>query len=393
MKLAHISDLHIGKNLKGYSLTEDQAYILRQVADLLDQHRPDALLIAGDIYDKSVPSGDAFTLLDRFLKELNDLPFDMPVFMIAGNHDSPERLHFASSFLERHHIYISTMPPQSQSEYLKKVTLEDDYGKLNVYLLPYTKPSDGKNLISKDEENVPNRSTQNTIRLILQRESIDWKERNILVSHQFYQGGGHITQVCDSELASFQVGGLEVVDSSIVSQFDYVALGHIHGAQSVGYPHVRYSGTPLKYSVSEASHKKSMTLVTIREKGSPIEIEEVPFIPYRDVRVEKGTLKQVLGRITEEQADDYISVILTDEEEPYRPKEQLSYRLQHLLELRFENARIQSFYETKELPQQELKPQEAFARFFQQMQGRIMNEEEQAVMDRIFERVWKEEEQ
>ena len=152
MKLAHISDLHIGKNLKGYSLTEDQAYILRQVADLLDQHRPDALLIAGDIYDKSVPSGDAFTLLDRFLKELNDLPFDMPVFMIAGNHDSPERLHFASSFLERHHIYISTMPPQSQSEYLKKVTLEDDYGKLNVYLLPYTKPSDGKNLISKDDD-------------------------------------------------------------------------------------------------------------------------------------------------------------------------------------------------------------------------------------------------
>lgn len=390
MKLAHISDLHIGKYLKGYSLLEDQRYILKQIVQKLGEVQPDALLIAGDIYDKAAPSGEAFSLFDDFLGWLDELPGTMQVVIIAGNHDSPERLNFASSFLERHHIVISAMPPREREEHLKKITLQDSYGNLNLYLLPFTKPGDlkGRGLVSEEE---CIRSYQDAVQILLNRESIDWKERNVLVSHQFYQGGNHVTQVCDSELASLQVGGLEVIDSAIVKEFDYVALGHIHKAQTAGYPNVRYSGTPLKYSVSEVSHQKSITLVTIEEKGVPIGIQELMLTPLREVREEKGTLEEVRGRITEENREDYFSITLTDEGELHRPKEALEYQLSHLLELRFENARTREFLGSVQEEEQVLHPKDAFAQFFQQMQNRSLKEEEMAVMDMVFQQVLGEE--
>lgn len=390
MKLAHISDLHIGKYLKGYSLLEDQRYILGQIVQKLRENRPEVLLIAGDIYDKSAPSGEAFSLFDDFLGWLDELPFSMPVVIIAGNHDSPERLDFASSFLERHHIYISTLPPQQEGEYLKKITLQDSYGNLNLYLLPFTKPGDlkGRGLIPEEERIT---DYQSAIQTLLNRETIDWKERNVLLSHQFYQGGNHVTEVCDSELASLQVGGLEVIDSAIVKDFDYVALGHIHRGQQAGYPHIRYSGTPLKYSVSEAGHHKSMTLVTMAEKGAPVQIQEIPLTPLREVREEKGTLDEVRGRISEENQDDYYSITLTDEGELHRPKETLEYQLSHLLELRFENEKTRRLSEGSQEERQVLQPGAAFTQFFQMMQNRSMTEEEQAVMDTIFQQVSEEE--
>lgn len=385
MKFAHISDLHIGKYLKGYSLLEDQRYILKQIIQRLKEARPDALMIAGDIYDKSVPSGEAFSLFDDFLGWLDELPFPMPVLIIAGNHDSPERLDFASSFLERHHIYISTLPPQQPDEYLKKISLQDSFGNLNIYLLPFTKPGDlkGRGVVSEEELT----DYQSAVQALLHRENIDWKERNVLISHQFYQGGDRRTEVCDSELASLQVGGLEVIDSAIIKDFDYVALGHIHGSQQAGYPNVRYSGTPLKYSVSEVKHWKSITIVTIREKGEPLEIQQIPLVPLREVREETGKLEEIRARISEENKDDYFSITLTDETELYRPKEALEYQLSHLLELRFENQRTRSLLEGQNRNVRELQPREAFAQFFQMMQCRSLNEEEQAVMDSVFEHV------
>lgn len=385
MKFAHISDLHIGKYLKGYSLLEDQRYILKQIIQRLKEARPDALMIAGDIYDKSVPSGEAFSLFDDFLGWLDELPFSMPVLIIAGNHDSPERLDFASSFLERHHIYISTLPPQQPDEYLKKISLQDSFGNLNVYLLPFTKPGDLKGRGVVSEEALTN--YQSAVQALLHRENIDWKERNVLISHQFYQGGDRRTEVCDSELASLQVGGLEVIDSAIIKDFDYVALGHIHGPQQAGYPNIRYSGTPLKYSVSEVKHRKSITIVTIREKGEPLEIQQIPLVPLREVREETGKLEEIRARISEENKEDYFSITLTDEMELHRPKEALEYQLSHLLELRFENQRTRSLLEGQNRNVRELQPGEAFAQFFQMMQCRSLNEEEQAVMDSVFEHV------
>ena len=244
MKIAHISDLHIGKYLNGYSLLEDQRYILKQMIEILKEEAPDVLLIAGDVYDKSAPSGEAFSLFDDFLTDLDELSGTMPVLIIAGNHDSPERLDFASGFLERHHIYISTMPPQTQDEFLKKISLKDEYGTVNFYLLPFTQPGDLRGRLLQPGEDV--RTYQEAVQFLLDREPIDWTQRNVIVSHQFYQGSGSKTEVCDSELARMQVGGLEVIDSGILQQFDYAALGHIHGAQQVGKPWIRYSGTPLK---------------------------------------------------------------------------------------------------------------------------------------------------
>ena len=385
MKIAHISDLHIGKYLKGYSLAEDQRYILKQIVEVMKEEAPDVLLIAGDIYDKSAPSGEAFSLFDEFLGDLDELPGSLPVLIIAGNHDSPERLDFASGFLERHHIYISTMPPQAPDEFLKKVVLEDGSGPVNFYLLPFTRPGDLRGRLLQEGEEI--RTYQEAIQYLLDRETIDWTQRNVIVSHQFYQGSTSQTEVCDSELARLQVGGLEVIDSGILQQFDYVALGHIHGAQQVGKPWIRYSGTPLKYSVSECNQRKGITIVTLEEKGMQPAISQIPLRPLRDVRKVTGTLEEIIRMTVQEEgnlAEDYVSVALTDDAEIYRPKEQLEKYLHHLLELELDCMRMK--LETEEAEDEkirELVPQEAFAVFFEKMTGRPMHEEERAVFDRI----------
>ena len=242
MKVFHISDLHIGKQLYAYSLREEQEDILHQIVEQAAIHRPDAILIAGDIYDKSVPSGEAYEIFDHFLNEIASLDPQIPVCMIAGNHDSALRLKYASSFLERQKIVVSTMIPTTEEEHLRKVILQDEYGEVAVYLLPFLKPGQARVLFPGQEIT----DYDMAVRKVLEREEIDFTKRNILVAHQFFVGGNGEVERCDSELMYLSVGGIDSVHTDMVEAFDYVALGHIHGEHPVGKAHIRYSGTPLK---------------------------------------------------------------------------------------------------------------------------------------------------
>lgn len=379
MKIFHLSDLHIGKQLNGYSLKENQEAVLNQIVDYAASRHPDVILICGDIYDKTAPSGEAYTMFGNFLEALSGIKPEITVLIIAGNHDSPERLSYASAFLERHRIHLSVFPPRNQEEYLKKVVLRDENGPVNFYLLPFLKPGYVRQLFP---DNQPD-GYESAIRAVLERETIDAGERNILLSHQFYTAGSKDPETCESEQAVIMAGGLDRVDASVLSDFDYIALGHIHGSQKVGKTSVRYCGTPYKYSVSEENHKKSVTVVNIGKKGDEPELEFLQLNGIQDVRRERGTLSEILKRATEENRHDFVSVTLTDEEEPYRVRERLEEVFDHMLELRVDNERTRH----KRLEEGEtvpvLKPLEAFRQFFKAVRGEEMTMEEEQAMERI----------
>ncbi len=387
MKIFHLSDLHIGKQLIGYSLKENQEAVLNQIVDYAATQHPDVILICGDIYDKTAPSGEAYTMFGNFLEALSGIKPEITVLIIAGNHDSPERLSYASAFLERHRIHLSVFPPRSQEEYLKKVVLRDENGPVNFYLLPFLKPGYVRQLFP---DNQPD-GYESAIRAVLERETIDAGERNILLSHQFYAAGNKDPETCESEQAVIMAGGLDRVDASVLSDFDYIALGHIHGSQKVGKASIRYCGTPYKYSVSEENHKKSVTVVNIGKKGDEPELEFLPLNGIQDVRRERGSLSEILKRATEENRHDYVSVTLTDEEEPYRVRERLEEVFDHLLELRVDNERTRQ----KRLEEGEtvpvLKPLEAFRQFFKAVRGEEMTMEEEQAMERIVQEAKEEE--
>lgn len=378
MKIFHIADLHIGKQLNYYNLKENQEDILNQMIDRMEEYRPDVLLIAGDIFDKSMPSGEAYSLFDNFLNRAGALCPSIPIVIIAGNHDSPERLNYASSFMEKHQIYISVMPPQRTDEYLKKVVLEDDYGPVNIYLLPFTKPGYVRPLFP--DRDIPDYET--AVRAVLERENIDVSQRNVLVSHQFYQSSGWETSTCDSEQVLLSIGGLDRIDISVLKDFDYVALGHLHGPQKIKEEWIRYAGSPLKYSVSEERHHKSITMVTLGEKGEKTEIRQIPLNPRQDVRTERGTLKEILERATETNRHDFISVTLTDENEPYRMKEMLREVYDYLLEIRVDNTRTRKRLELTLETQENLTPFEAFRAFYEDVAKMPLTGAEEALLEK-----------
>ncbi|MDO5425862.1 MAG: exonuclease SbcCD subunit D [Eubacteriales bacterium] len=379
MKFFHISDLHIGKLLYRYSLRESQEAVLSQIVEKAKEQRPDAILIAGDIFDKSVPSAEAYTVLDSFLNSLGEITPAIPVMLIAGNHDSAGRLSFASSFLEKHRIYVSVMPPQTPEEYLKKITLQDSYGEVDFYLLPFLKPGYVRGLF---EEGTVTDYTS-AVRAVLEREQIDFNRRNVLVSHQFYQGSSAV-ETCDSEQTVLAVGGLDKVDANLLKDFDYAALGHIHGAQKVQYDHIRYSGTPLKYSVSEERHKKGITLVELGEKGTPVQIAQIPLHAPKDVRTMRGTLEEILSQATDANRHDYVSVTLTDEQDPWNPKQRLEEQYDSLLEIRIDNARTRAKLQGDFEAQENWTLQEAFSHFYQEMNQCPLSEKEESIMEEIF---------
>lgn len=379
MKIFHLSDLHIGKQLHYYNLKENQQAILHQIVERAQEYAPDAILICGDIFDKSVPSAEAYTLFDEFLNELSEYVPQTPVLMIAGNHDNAQRLNYASSFLEKHHIYVSVLPPQQENEHLKKIELQDEWGTVNFYLLPFLKPGYVRHLF---EEGVVT-DYESAVRQILAREKMDDTQRNVLLSHQFYTNGGTKPELCESETAVLSVGGLDNIDVSVIERFDYAALGHIHGAQMVKSPHIRYCGTPLKYSVSEEHHKKSITMVTLGKKGEEPVIETIPLIPIQEVRREKGTLKEILERATLKNCHDFVSITMTDEKEPYNPKEQLEEVYDHILELRIENSRTRGLMEEKNELDIRLQPMEIFRSFYEEMNQQTMSMEEETIVSKI----------
>lgn len=382
MKIFHLSDLHIGKQLHYYNLKENQQAVLSQIVERVKEYRPDVILLCGDIFDKSVPSGEAYTVFDEFLQELSEINPRIPVLIIAGNHDNAQRLNYASSFLEKHQIYVSVMAPTQPEEHLKKIVLQDAQGAVNFYLLPFLKPGYVRNLF---EEGVVT-DYESAVRAVLDREQIDYGQRNVLLSHQFYTNGGQQPQLCDSEQSVITVGGLDNIDVSVVEKFDYVALGHIHGAQMVKFPHIRYCGTPLKYSVSEEHHKKSITMVTLDKKGEEPRIDTIPLKPVQEVRQERGLLKEILGRATRENCHDFISVTITDEKEPYHPKEQLEEVYDFILELRIDNTRTRNLFVGQRDAGFVVHPMEVFRAFYQEMQGQPMGEEEERLVAEILEK-------
>ena len=382
MKLFHVSDLHIGKQLHFYNLRDNQLAILSQIVDKAKEHNPDAIIIAGDIYDKSVPSAEAYMIFDQFLNDLSEITPSIPVMIIAGNHDSAERLNYASSFLEKHNIYISVLPPQTEEEHLRKVVLQDKYGIVNFYLLPFTKPGYIRHLF--EEGSIT--SYDKAISSLIDREEVDYCERNVLISHQFYVSGETVPETCDSEQAYLSVGGIDSVDTASVRQFDYVALGHLHGPQQIREKHIRYCGTPLKYSVSEEKHVKSITMVTIGEKGEEIIIDQLPLPAIQDVRKEKGTLSEIISRATSENRHDFISITLTDETDIYKPKEQLEEYYDYILEVKVENSRTRAQLENVVGEASVLDPLEAFREFYQEINCEPLSSDEEKIMMEVIDK-------
>lgn len=380
MKFFHISDLHIGRQLNGYSLRESQERALSQIIAYAESEKPDAVLICGDIYDKSVPSADAYTVFDSFLIRLSAIRPSVPVLIISGNHDSPERLSYASSFLERHQIYISALPPSAPEDRLKKVTFEDGWGKVNFYLFPFIKPGYVRHLF--EEGTVT--GYDSAFCAVLGREEINREERNVILAHQFFTSGGKEPSLCDSESAVLTSGGLDQIDVSALSDFDYAALGHLHGPQKVGDTRFRYSGTPYKYSVSEEHHRKAVTVVTIEEKGT-VKTESLPLTCIPEVRKLRGTLSEVLACADRDNSDDFVSITLTDETEVFDRKDQLEEAYSHILEIRIDNERtrrrLREDGEKTEVPE----PLEAFEQFYEAVRHCPLTKEQREIMNRVIE--------
>lgn len=376
MRLLHCSDLHLGKRVHECSMTEEQRHILKQIASIAVAQQVDGIIIAGDLYDKLVPSIEAVGLLDEFLTSLWEQ--HLPVYLISGNHDSPERLSFGTQLLEQNDVYLAGVFT-GKAQHL---SLQDAYGALELYLLPFIKPAVVRSFYP--EESIE--TYEDAVRVVLSHSDIDPQKRNVLVAHQFVTNNGREPERSDSETLS--VGALDQVDVSLFDGFDYVALGHIHGPQKIGRETVRYCGSPLKYSFSEWRHKKSVTIVELKEKGI-VSLEQIPLQPIHDLREIRGTLSSLLQPEVVAQGDpqDYLRVILTDEIPPYDPLGQLRQVYPNLLRLDFERnevAAMESITAAQDVEEKTI--MELFSDFYEMANDRSMNEAERAVMEQI----WKE---
>ena len=307
MKFFHLSDLHIGIKLYNRDLLEDQKIILRQIVEQAGKEYPDAIVIAGDIYDKAIPSVEAVGVFDQFVRNLRRTVPDAVIMMISGNHDSAPRVNLYRNILEEQKIYMVGMPPQRPEEQIEKVTLQDAWGNVNFYLLPFVKPSMVKTVVGTGE-NGNLLSYQESLRRMMEREQIREEERNVCVSHQFYLPvgtGAEQVQRMDSEICT--VGNIDQVSAEILKKFDYSALGHIHKPMKVGGDRIWYCGTPMQYSVSEAGQKKAILMVELKEKGT-YSVTPIPLNAPHEVRIIKGKLNEIL----KQECEDYVSVLLTD---------------------------------------------------------------------------------
>ncbi|MGN0395783.1 MAG: exonuclease SbcCD subunit D [Coprococcus sp.] len=337
MKIFHLSDLHIGLKLNNRDLREDQEYIFRQIAEYAEKEHPDAILIAGDIYDKAVPAAESVEVFDSFITNLTKKLPEVVVMMISGNHDSAQRVNCFRNILCRQNIYMVGVPPKSDDEYIEKVTLNDCYGKVNFYLLPFVKPSMVKDIVG-EAENGRNFSYNETIHKLIEREQLDYQDRNVMVSHQFYlPKGSKADEVerMDSEIKT--VGNIDEVCADILERFDYAALGHIHKPMKVGSEKIRYCGTPVACSVSEAGQQKGIIMVELDEKDTEPKILVLPLKPLHEVRVIKDNFENVV----KQSCDDYVTIILTDKEDldMIDVRDRLRMEFANLLEIRRENQK------------------------------------------------------
>lgn len=350
MKFFHLSDLHLGLKLYNRDLSEDQAHICAQIADAAALEHPDAILIAGDIYDKSVPSAEAMALFDRFIGMLTAAAPVAEIMCVSGNHDSAMRLNVYRDLLARQHVHMIGLPPMKPDEHIARVTLRDAHGPVDFHLLPFVKPSMVRGVVDDADGAL---SYDECLRRLLAREAIDPTRRNVLVSHQFYIPAGadaDSVERMDSEIPT--VGNVDAVHADVLDPFDYAALGHIHKPMRVGRDTARYSGTPLQYSLSERGQRKGIVVVELHEKGR-VDVRTLPLEPLRQVRLIRGTLSEVLAQ----SCDDFVAVLLTDtvDLDVLDMRDRLNAAFPRLLEIQRETLRGAD-YTVEYAPEAELDP-------------------------------------
>lgn len=374
MKFLHLADLHLGKRVNGFSMLEDQAHILRQILAILDDEQPDGVLIAGDVYDKSVPSVEAVGLLDGFLTELRAR--GVPVLLISGNHDSPERLAFGGRVMDSCGIHISPVYDGA----LAPVTLHDEFGPVHVWLLPFVKPAHVRRWFPDADIE----SYTDAVAEAVAHMDIDTAARNVLVTHQFVTGGAR------SGSEELSVGGTDNVDSGVFAPFDYVALGHLHGAQHIGRETIRYAGSPLKYSFSEARQHKSVTVVTLGEKGD-VQVRTVALTPLRELREIRGSYDELTARSFYEHTtyrSDYLHLILTDEQDVFDAMSRLRTIYPYLMTLDYDNARTRAAGGMSVPAETERRtPLELFEALYQRQNHRPMSGVQRAYIAQLMEQI------
>lgn len=381
MKLMHLSDLHIGKRVCEYSMLEDQRYILDEVLEIAKAEKPKAVILAGDIYDRAVPSAEAVRVFDHFLTELSQIC--EAVCVIYGNHDCAERLAFGNALMETSHVYVSPVYDGT----VKSVCLSDEWGKVRIHLLPFLKPAAVRHVWEEE----PADTTEEAVRTALTHLKKDLEDnpenspedRNVLAAHQFVTGAGR----CESE--ELAVGGTDQIPAEVFDGFDYVALGHLHGPQSVGRETIRYCGTPLKYSFSEVHHKKSVTMVELCEKGK-VSVRTIPLHPLRDLREIRGTYLELTAKSFYEGTDtqDYIRAILTDEEDIPDGIQKLRVIYPNLMQLVYDNKRTRMDQQVEANEQVEKKSElELFEEFFEIQNNQPMSEQQRTFCREQFEKI------
>lgn len=375
MKLLHLSDLHLGKRVNEFSMLEDQAYILTKIINIVDEQAPDGVIIAGDVYDKSVPSAEAVELFDDFLVRLSRR--NVKVFVISGNHDSAERIAFGGRLMDKSGIYLSPV----YNGHIAPIPLTDSFGAVNVYLLPFVKPSHVRRFYPEQEID----TYTDAMKVAVEQMNIDQSERNILVTHQF------VTGAMRTESEDFSVGGTDNVDVSVFEGFDYVALGHIHRSQKCGRESVRYSGTPLKYSFSEAGDIKTVTVVELKEKGA-MELSFIPLVPKRDLVEIKGryndlTLKSFYEGTS--YGEDYMHITLTDEEDIPDVLTKLRVIYKNLMKLDYDNTRTRHMAQISDAANVSAKSLiEHFGDFYEEQNGQPMSQEQSRFMADLIDKIW-----
>ena len=377
MKFVHLSDLHLGKRVNEYSMLEDQEYILTKIINIIDDEKPAGVIIAGDVYDKSIPSAEAVQMFDDFLTRLAKR--NLQVFIISGNHDSPERMSFGSRLMDQSGIHIS----QVYDGKITPFTLQDESGDVNIYMLPFVKPAHVKRFSDESIE-----SYTDAIRVAIAEMKVDQNARNLLITHQF------VTGATRSESEDISVGGSDNVDVSVFDGFDYVALGHIHSPQNCTSERVRYCGTPLKYSFSEAKDNKSITVVELEEKGK-LSVKTVSLVPMRDMVEIKGRYNEIMLKSFYESTsyqEDYIHITLTDEEDIVDAIGKLRTVYHNLMKLDYDNKRTRSVSQVDGAVDVETKtPIELFSDFYELQNNQPMSDEQKAFVEDLIEQVWEDE--
>lgn len=372
MKFLHLSDLHIGKTVYGFSMLDDQDYILEQIINIIAEIKPQAVVISGDVYDKQTPGSDAVRLFDDFLTNL--AKFSIKTMIISGNHDSPERLDFASRIMSGSGIYIYGR----FSGELRQITMTDEYGDVCFYLMPFIKPSFVRRFYDCDIE-----TYYDAVKTVIESVKINTHNRNVIVAHQFFVNSGVAPEICDSEIGG--IGGLDSVDCDLLKCFDYAALGHLHGPQRLYRDTIRYAGSPLKYSASECYNKKSITVVDLKQKGD-VSISVIPLKPKRDMRRVKGSLSEIISanNASLNQPDDYVHITLTDEGEVLDAMAKIRQKFPNVMTLCFEKRIAASDLEAIRL--ENYAPSEMFESFFKEQNGAALNAKQTEIIRSFFEK-------